>query len=325
MHRRGLGRDGPAVTPIGLGMAAIGRPGYLNLGHGRDLPEDRSVENLEAHAHALLDRAYERGIRYVDAARSYGRAEAFLGRWLAADPDRASEVTVSSKWGYTYTAGWRVDADQHEVKDHSLATFERQLAETREHLGGHLAVEQIHSATLETGVLEDAQVMAALHRLADTGVVIGLSLSGPHQERTLERALELTALGRAPFGCVQATWNLLEPSVGRALLEAHEAGWGVILKEVVANGRLTARGEVPTAVRAVAEAHGTSPDAVAIAAALSQGFTSAALSGATTVAQLESNLDALELRLTADELAALEQVAEPAERYWSTRSELPWT
>lgn len=325
MERRELGRHGPPVTPIGLGLAALGRPGYLNLGHGRDLPDDRSVGGLERHTHAVLDRAYELGVRFVDTARSYGRAEAFLGTWLAADPARAADMTVSSKWGYTYTADWQTDADQHEVKDHTLPTFERQIAETRGHLGDHLALEQIHSATLDSGVLDRADVLDALHRLADEGVVIGLSLSGPEQARTLERALELTAVDRAPFRCVQATWNLLEPSVGRALADAHEAGWGVVVKEAVANGRLTPDGEVPHAVRAVADSHGTGPDAVAIAVVLAQPFTSAVLSGATTIGQLESNLAAATLALHDDELMMLAQLAEPAEAYWSHRGQLPWT
>lgn len=325
MRRIDLGHQGPSVTRIGLGLAAVGRPGYLNLGHGRDLPDDRSVEALARHTRAMLDRAYELGVRYIDTARSYGRGEAFLGAWLRADPVRAAEVTVGSKWGYTYTADWQVDADQHEVKDHTLATFERQIAETREHLGDHLALEQIHSATLDSGVLDGRDVMDALARLADEGVVIGLSLSGPTQARTLERAIALTAVGRAPFRCVQATWNLLEPSVGPALADAREAGWGVILKEVVANGRLAPGAEVPDAVRAVADAHATTVDAVAIAAAMAQPFTSTVLSGATTIPQLESNLAADALSLHDDELTVLAQVAEPPERYWTTRSGLPWT
>src|SRR5438067_5798661 len=43
---------------------------------------------------------------------------------------------VSSKWGYTYTAGWQVEAARHEIKDHSLAALERQLAESRALLEG---------------------------------------------------------------------------------------------------------------------------------------------------------------------------------------------
>ena len=69
--------SGEAVPGLGLGMAALGRPGYINLTHASDFA-DRSVGAMEAQAHAVLDAAYARGVRYFDAARSYGRAEAFL-------------------------------------------------------------------------------------------------------------------------------------------------------------------------------------------------------------------------------------------------------
>ena len=80
---RGLRAQGPAA-PIGLGLAALGRPGYINLGHGDDLGADRSPEAMERGAHAVLDAALSLGVRYLDAARSYGRAEDFLGSWLTA-------------------------------------------------------------------------------------------------------------------------------------------------------------------------------------------------------------------------------------------------
>ena len=102
------------MARLGLGLAALGRPGYLNLGHGDDLGAERSPAALERRAHWVLDAAYEGGIRYFDAARSYGRAEEFLGSWLR---ERApADVTVGSKWGYVYTAGWEVEADPPEVK-----------------------------------------------------------------------------------------------------------------------------------------------------------------------------------------------------------------
>ena len=47
-------------------------------------------------------------VRYFDAARSYG-AEAFLASWLERNGLGPGEVTVGSKWGYEYSAGWRVD------------------------------------------------------------------------------------------------------------------------------------------------------------------------------------------------------------------------
>src|SRR5215470_505184 len=88
---------------IGLGLAALGRPGYLNIGHGADLGADRSAEALRARAHEVMDAAYEAGVRHFDAARSYGRAEEFLGQWLRARSIPPAAVTISSKWGYTYT------------------------------------------------------------------------------------------------------------------------------------------------------------------------------------------------------------------------------
>jgi len=310
---------------MGVGLAALGRPGYLNLGHGVDLSEDRSVAGLNRRTAEILDRAYARGVRYLDAARSYGYGEAFLADWLAADTERAHTVTVGSKWGYTYVAGWRVDADPHEVKDHGLATFERQRQETLEVLGDHLALYQVHSASLASGVLEDGAVLEALTRLSEAGVVIGLTLSGPEQADTLRRALELAEAGRAPFASVQATWNLLEPSVGPALAEAAAAGWGVTIKEAVANGRLTVRGDVPPSVAAAATELRVSVDTLAGAVALAQPFSHVVLSGAATVAQLDSNLDAVDLDLPAGLTEELRGAAEDPAAYWRGRSEMPWT
>jgi aryl-alcohol dehydrogenase-like predicted oxidoreductase len=247
MQTRTLGRTGVPVSRLGLGLAALGRPGYMTLGHADDLGRDYGVDAMRAHAHAVLDAAAAAGVRYLDAARSYGEAEAFLADWLAARRIVPGSIGVGSKWGYEYTAGWRVDAATHEVKEHSLARLERQLAESRARLGAHLALYQIHSATLESGVLEDRAVLARLARLRAAGVAIGLSLSGPRQAATLQRALAIAIDGAPLFGAVQATWNLLEPSAGAALAAAHAAGLGIIVKEALANGRLTARNGAPAA------------------------------------------------------------------------------
>jgi aryl-alcohol dehydrogenase-like predicted oxidoreductase len=303
-------------TRMGLGLAALGRPGYLNLGHGEDLGSDRSPQALERRAHAVLDAAYAGGVRYFDAARSYGRAEAFLASWL---DDRApGDVTVGSKWGYVYTAGWEVDADPPEVKHHDVETFRRQLAETREELGDRLALYQIHSATPESGVLDDAAVLAALAELRGSGVAIGVSVSGPSQPATIDRAVELGA-----FDAVQATWNLHERVAGPALERAHAAGLAVIVKEGVANGRLTSRGANP-ALEAAAEAAATSPDALALAAILARPWVGTVLSGASTVEEVRSNLAAEEVRWTGALESALAGLEEDSEAYWARRSALPW-
>jgi aryl-alcohol dehydrogenase-like predicted oxidoreductase len=308
-----LGRTGLPVTRLGLGLAALGRPGYINLGHGDDLGPQKDVATLEREAHAVLDAAYDGGIRYFDAARSYGKAEEFLASWLQRRGLEPGAVTVGSKWGYTYTADWRVDADVHEVKDLSLATLRRQVAESLALLGPYLRVYQIHSATLESGVLDDREVLGELARLRETGLAIGLTATGPNQHETIERALEVGG-----FDTVQATWNLLERSAGSALEAAHAAGLGVIVKEALANGRLTARGDVR--LQELAERSGTTPDALALAAVLAQPWADVVLSGAATADQLRSNLAALELDFDPD----LEQLAEDPAVYWEERAALPW-
>jgi aryl-alcohol dehydrogenase-like predicted oxidoreductase len=307
------------MSAIGLGLAALGRPGYLNLGHGDDLREDRSVEGLERRCHEVLDAAHDAGVRHFDAARSYGRAEEFLASWLESRRIEPGALTISSKWGYTYTADWQVDADPPEVKDLSLATLRRQLAETRSWLGPWLSLYQIHSATTSSGVLDDAGVMGELARLRESGVGVGLTVTGTDQAETIDLVLE-----RGGFDSVQGTYNLLERSAGPALERAHAAGLRVMVKEAVANGRLTPRGGCAP-LEAVAERLGVTSDAVALAALLSRPWVDVVLSGASTTEQLRSNLRALELQWSAeldDELAGL---AEPSERYWSTRSALSWT
>jgi aryl-alcohol dehydrogenase-like predicted oxidoreductase len=314
METRVLGRTGLRVSRIGFGLAAVGRPGYINLGHGEDLSGRIDVAGMEQNAHGVLDAAYERGVRYFDAARSYGKAEEFLASWLASRNLRPEDVTVGSKWGYTYTAEWRVDADEHEVKDLSVQTLIRQLGESRTLLGRHLDLYQIHSATLASGVLEDDAVVAELERLRAEGLAVGLSVTGPRQAETIERAFD-----QGRFDTVQATWNLLERSAGPALERAHATGMGVIVKEALANGRLTARGDVKR-VQAEAERRGTTPDALALAACVAQPWADVVLSGAATVEQLESNLGSLELSYD----GGLDDLAEPRDAYWARRAELPW-
>lgn len=302
---------------MGLGMAALGRPGYINLGHGEDV-RDPGVARMEQTAHEVLDAARGAGVRHFDAARSYGRAEAFLASWLEARAIAPGDVDVSSKWGYAYTAGWRVDAEHHEIKELTAARLRRQWEETRSLLGDHVGLYQIHSATIESGVLDDAEVRRELDAIRAAGVRVGLSVTGPRQADTVLRALEVGG-----FDAVQATWNLHERSAETALARAHDAGMTVFVKEPVANGRLTPRGDNAVLAAAAAE-RGTSEDAIALAAALARPWADIVLSGAATVEQLHSNLGALSVAYDSELERQLDGLAESPQAYWETRARLPW-
>lgn len=331
MQLRNLGDTGLSVTPVGLGLAALGRPGYINLGHADDLDRNYNVAEMERRTHNVLDEAWKLGVRYFDAARSYGKAEEFLSSWLRNRTIASGEATIGSKWGYSYTAGWKTNAEKHEVKEHTLPVLQKQWTESRDLLGEYLDLYQIHSATLESGVLENKDVLNELARLKERGIRIGLSLSGEKQAKTLDQAIRIRIDGRRLFDTVQATWNLLEPSASASLPAAHSAGMGVIIKEAVANGRLTNRNTEPefkakrTLLENIASKNNCTIDAVAIAAALSNSWVDVVLSGAATLAHLRDNLKAVEFRLEPAELEEIvTKIKEPPEAYWSRRKSLEW-
>ena len=97
---------------VGLGLAALGRPAYITAGRDEDLGR-RTVAQMERRSHEVLDTAYEAGVRYVDVARSYGLAEAFLSSWLGSrdipfgaltwDPSGSTSTPAAGGWTSTST------------------------------------------------------------------------------------------------------------------------------------------------------------------------------------------------------------------------------
>ncbi|MFL5596166.1 MAG: aldo/keto reductase [Gemmatimonadaceae bacterium] len=325
---------------LGLGLAALGRPGYVTLNHASDLGANYDPAAMEAHAHAVLDAAFDCGIRYVDAARSYGRAEDFLASWLRKREIEPGQIVVASKWGYTYTAAWSTNAVQHEIKDHSLAAFRRQFAESLERLGGYLSLYQIHSVTAEIKTLEDDALIDAIAHLREKGIRAGLSVSGAGQDVAIRRAIEVRRDGERVFDSVQATWNLLEHGAEAALEEAHDAGMKVVVKEALANGRLSDRGRgeegrgkgqkddvlFPAVARvsALAERRGTTIETLALGAALARPWADVVLTGAATVGQVQSNVDAVELAKGGDLEEVVHSAFVDSAEYWRARSSFTW-
>ncbi len=310
----------PSIDRFGVGLAALGRPAYINVGRADVLPAQRTSEAMRELTKVVLDAAYEAGVRWVDAARSYGSAEEFLAGWLR---ERGHEdVTVSSKWGYAYVAEWRTETEVHEVKEHSLERFRLQWAETRKLLGDRVDLYQVHSLTVDSPLFEDLALQHELARLRDSGVRLGFSTSGAAQADAVERAWDLEVGGRQLFSAVQSTWNSMEPSVGRALAEVHHGGWQVLVKETLANGRLAI--DPPEPLARIAEQRGVGSDAIALAHVLAQPWVDVAVIGPASVDQLRSNLSSQAVDLSPEELDSLGMVARDAATYWGERSALAW-
>ena len=255
------------LAPIGLGLAALGRPAYITdhreLDLGRDRDRDRTVAIMRARTHAMLDAAWARGIRFIDAARSSTVSpRSSSGRGSPSTPSAASS-SRSSRSGATNTSAGggstrRCTSARSTRPRCSSGSGPRTLGT----LGTVPDLYLIHSLTPDSPALGDVALLDRLGALAATGVRVGISTSGPRQADALDAAREL---GDSPFSAVQATWNLLEPSVGPALERAHDAGWFVVVKEAVANGRLSpssAAGE--SAAAALAASDGQSIDALSL-------------------------------------------------------------
>lgn len=330
MKLKPFGDTGLETTELGIGLAALGRPGYINLLHSSDLEKNYDVDVMRANAHAVLDSAYDNGVRYFDVARSYGKAEEFLASWLKARDLKPNDVTVASKWGYTYTADWEVQATTHEVKEHSLPILKKQWQESKAILGDYLNIYQIHSATLDTGVLQNKDILLELAKMKSEGIQIGVTVSGENQAALIGKAINVRVDGVRLFDSVQATWNVLEQSASDALYAAHISGMAVVIKEALANGRLTQKNTNPDFILKLASLNveanrlETTVDALALAAVLSLNWVTVVLSGATNVEQMESNVKAVDVDWDYLAAAALSRMAEHPAKYWEMRSQLKW-
>lgn len=87
---------------LGLGMAALGRPGYINLERNVIFgsSDTRPVDKMQKQADLVLDALFANteGPPWIDCARSYGLSEKFVGDYLRRNNIKPDDVYVSSKW-----------------------------------------------------------------------------------------------------------------------------------------------------------------------------------------------------------------------------------
>jgi len=312
---------------IGLGTAAIGRPVYINI-KSNTASSAFSRPEFKNKGFQILEEAYDKGVRYFDTSPGYGLAEELLVNWLKTKKDPS--IQVSTKWGYTYVADFNPDAKVHEVKEHSIDKLNAQWEYSKQLLP-YLKVYQIHSATLDTGVLENTEVLKRLHELKkENNLTIGLSTTGANQTEVLEKALSIQVENEALFQSFQCTYNILDQSVFKYAEALKKLSGPFIIKEALANGRLIPNDNYPAYknlydfMNRLAKQYHVGVDAIALQYCMAIFPEALILSGASSGEHLDANLKAKQFLLTTSEVDELSTYGISNRKYWQERKELAW-
>ncbi len=315
------------MSKIGLGLAALGRPEYINIRTDESI--DRSKEAFKRNTFKVLDVAYQQGIRYFDTAPSYGKGEAFLLDWN--ELHHHIDIRLGTKWGYTYVADWELGYQgAHEIKEHSIEKLNEQWQVSKQLLPA-LGIYQIHSATLESAVLENTDVLRKLMQIKkQTGIQIGISTSGANQPSVIEEALKISVDGQELFDSFQVTYNILEQNCFDILQAAKARQKFILIKEALANGRVFKNKSFQhykplyDQLQKLSIKYEVGPDAIALRFCLDSLSPDIVLSGAANVKELNENLKAENFNLDSDEINLLKKMQVDSGFYWKERTKLKW-
>ena len=314
-------------SKIGLGMAALGRPDYINIRSNTNI--DKSIDAFKTNAFKVLDESYALGIRDFDVAPSYGLGEQFLLEWN--NTRKYKDVRLYTKFGYTYVANWEIGFNgKHEIKEHSIDKLNEQW-EVSKGLLPNLTIYQIHSATLDSGVLENTAVLSRLYELKQSHQIkIGITSSGTEQVKIIEKASSINFDGEDLFDSYQVTYNIFEQSCHQILKGLLNKNKTIIVKEALANGRVFRNSQfknylpVYDYLESLAKKYNVGTDAIALRFVMDDLEPTLVLSGASNTHHLKQNLKSLNFELNSDEISRLKSFVVSPEYYWQERSDLEW-
>ncbi|UBU16979.1 aldo/keto reductase [Nonomuraea gerenzanensis] len=314
-----LGRSGLRVSPLALGTMTFG----TDWGWGADQDESRRI--FDAYA--------ERGGNFIDTANQYtdGTSEALVGEFAAG---RREQLVLATKYSASRRPG-----DPNAGGNHRKSLVQSVEASLRRLRTDYIDLLYLHAWDFTTPVEE---ILRGLDDLVRAGKVLytGISDTPAWQVSRMQAIADLR--GWSPLIALQIEYSLIERTGERDLIPmARELGLGVIpwsplgsgvltgkytradlaheisadpagtRKNVAAaNGSLTERSlGIADVVKGVAEELGTTPSQVALAWALLEPGVTAPVVGARTLAQLEDNLGALDVRLSDDQRARLAEAS----------------
>lgn len=322
MKYRNLGAAGVKVSSLCLGGMTFGEADDKSFMH--------KVGSDEATAHAVLDRALAAGINFIDTADVYGQdglSERVLGSWLVSRKTR-DKVVLATKFRFTMGDGPnRSGASRYRIVKCCEDSLRRLQTD-------RIDLYQIHMQDI---TVPEEETLRALDDLVTAGKVQYIGCSNYTAYRLVHSLWLSRHSQRAAFVSLQAQYSLISRDIEREHVSlCREFGLGILPWSPLAGGFLSGKFErgksapagtrlgqkdrmsrydndrnwkVLDAVKAVAGETGTSVPAVALAWLLAKPQVTSVIFGARSVEQLDANLAAAELELTAKQLEALDQAS----------------
>ena len=320
MHYRSLGHSGLKVSTLCLGAMTFGEADSTSFMHqlGCD----------EATAFAIMRKALGAGINFIDTADVYGQdglSERVIGRWFAAE-QRRDEVVLATKFRFRMSPGPNGTGASRRRIVRACEDSLRRLQTDR------IDLYQIHMQDIET---PEEETLRALDDLVRAGKVLYIGCSNYAAYRLSDSLWTSKTEHLARFVAFQAQYSLVVRDLEREhapLCAAH--GVGILPWSPLAGGFLSGkyRRDMPApegtrldkwkdrlagfssdrnwkildAVDAVAKEHATTPAAVSLAWLLAKPAVTSVIFGARTIEQLDDNLKADELTLSAEQSKALD-------------------
>jgi aryl-alcohol dehydrogenase-like predicted oxidoreductase len=325
MNLRPLGRTGLRVSPLSLGA--------MTFGESRTFM--RGVTSHDDEARRVFDAALDAGVNLVDTANVYseGRSEELVGAWIAGKRDR---VLLATKCRFPMGMSTKgVGAHAHGLsRRHILEACEASLTRLQT---DRIDLYQTH---MQDGAVPIDETLRALDDLQRQGKILYAACSNYTGYRLTESLWHAERAGTVAYCAVQLQWSLAVRDAEREMVPACKAfGLGVLawspLAEAFSRASTIAARRPPAGTRldawkeayrsfdndrmwslldtvtAIARAHETTPAAVSLAWLLARPELTSVIIGARTVAQLEENLAALQVHLSADELHRLDEASRP--------------
>jgi aryl-alcohol dehydrogenase-like predicted oxidoreductase len=316
-HYVTLGRSGLRVSPLCLGAMTFGE----DLGWGTSVEESQQI----------IDRYVELGGNFIDTANFYTKShsEKIIGDHIGRHPEKRDRLVIATKFSGNLYPG---DPNGGGSSRKSIvAACEQSLRRLQT---DYIDLYWLHNWDVHTPIEE---TMAALEDLVRSGKVRYLGVSDTPAWKVAEANVIARFRGWSAFVGLQIEYSLLERSVEQELMPmARELGLGVTpwspLKSGILSGKYTRKTAKSSEGRGafmgshlnettfllvdeletIAKAHDTTPARVAIAWLQAQPGVTSTIIGARRLAQLDDNVRALEVKLTAEDLAHLDEKTKPA-------------